>query len=165
MRGPNQLFQATAKNGPRLNGSAFGWSDTSMNRAWRWLFDVSSNKQSPAAIVLWWEARRIPFNLIVGVIGLCSLLLFFVFIHWAGVLKPGEDAVEPIGLLAAPVLINIAYTGGWVGQLALRTLRIEFPAVGPTLLRAGLVLSLGVAIFPSAFWGGYCLLRLFSVIG
>ena len=46
------------------------------------------------------EFRRVPYNLIVGVIGAISLLLFFLFISLAHKLKPGyQDAVEPMALL------------------------------------------------------------------
>jgi hypothetical protein len=35
-----------------------------------------------------------PYNLIVGMTGFISLLLFFLFITKSGELKPGEDAIE-----------------------------------------------------------------------
>ncbi|MBI3028029.1 MAG: hypothetical protein HYY64_00745 [Candidatus Rokubacteria bacterium] len=58
----------------------------------------------------WWEVRRIPFNLIVGVYGVVCLVAFFWAITTSGHLQPGEDAVEPLALLAAPFGINVLYT-------------------------------------------------------
>ena len=82
-----------------------------------WLFSVPSGQRSLRDIILWWEARRLPYNLIVGGVGLCSLLLFFAFTGASGKLAPGEDAVEPFALLAAPFLLNICYTAGWVTEV------------------------------------------------
>src|SRR6185503_20909678 len=85
-----------------------------MHRFSEWMFSVREGERSATDIILWWELRRIPYNLIVGPTGLISLLLFYFFISRTNALKPGEDAVEPIALLAAPVVMNICYTAGWV---------------------------------------------------
>jgi hypothetical protein len=81
--------------------------------------------------------------LIVGMVGIVSLIFFFQFIHLAHGLKPGEDAIEPMALIAAPFALNIADTAGWAGELHLRLLwRIRSPAIGPALLILGLSFSL-----------------------
>jgi hypothetical protein len=85
-----------------------------MRRFIEWMFSVRDGVRSATDIILWWELRRIPYNLIVGTTLLISLLLFYFFISRTNALKPGEDAVEPIALLAAPVVMNICYTAGWV---------------------------------------------------
>jgi len=112
-------------------------------------------------IVLWWEARRIPYNLIVGGIGLCSLVSFFIAITGSGALEPGEDAVEPIALFAAPFLINFAYTGGWVLEVMahLSGGRKARP-MGPRLLKLGTAFSLGVVCFPALIWSSQWLISL-----
>ncbi len=74
---------------------------------------VPQDEQSLGQIVIWWEKRRIPYNLIVGTIGFISLLLFLLFITKSRELQPGEDAVEPMALFMAPILMNIGYTLGW----------------------------------------------------
>jgi hypothetical protein len=63
-----------------------------------WLFAVPEEPRPWWKIIIWWEVRRIPYNLIVGSVGFISLLLFFLFINLAHELKPGEDAVEPMAL-------------------------------------------------------------------
>ena len=110
-------------------------------------------------IVGWWELRRIPYNVIVGSVGLCSLVLFFVFITHCGVLAPGEDAEEPLAIILAPLLINICYTAGWFVEVISRVLlRERIERLGPLLLKLGFGLSLFVALLPSVYWGVYWLL-------
>lgn len=136
-----------------------------INRFREWMFTVRDGERSAGEIILWWELRRIPYNLIVGTTGLISLSLFYFFISRTNALKPGEDAVEPIALLAAPVVMNICYTAGWVVEGFLdKAHSDEDEVLGPNLLRSGLKLSLFVVILPSLFWGGYWLLRVVGLI-
>jgi hypothetical protein len=117
------------------------------------LSDAPEEPRSSLEVILWWEVRRIPYNLIVGMVGIVSLIFFFQFIHLAHGLKPGEDAIEPMALIAAPFALNIAYTAGWAGELHLRLLwRIRSPAIGPALLILGLSFSLLLVLLPSVSW-------------
>jgi hypothetical protein len=72
--------------------------------------------------ILWWEYRRIPFNLALLVIGVGSVLV--VEAVGQRILEPGEDAVEPMLLMAAivayAVAANLFYTLGWVVELIVR---------------------------------------------
>jgi len=118
-----------------------------------WFFSRPSEPLSRLGIIAWWEIRRVPYNLIVGVIGAISLLLFFLFISLADELKPGEDAVEPMALLVAPIAANICYTGGWIVELLLSTLRRKgSPPAGPVLLKLGKsrgqVFSFDISVVP-----------------
>ena len=123
-----------------------------------WLFSAPSGDRPLRDIILWWEARRIPYNLIVGGVGLCSLLLFFVFIGASGKLGPGEDAVEPFALLVAPFLLNICYTAGWIAEsLFGRVLSPHGEAAAPRMLKFGLGLSVAAVLPPSVSWGVYWL--------
>ncbi|HJP95750.1 MAG TPA: hypothetical protein VJ843_00065 [Candidatus Saccharimonadales bacterium] len=123
-----------------------------------WMFSAPEGERSTADIVLWWERRRIPYNLLVGAAGICSLLLLYFIVSKTNGLKPGEDVVEPMALLAAPVMMNLCYTGGWVAEVSLRK---RWPGgggnLGPRLLKAGFQISLAVVTIPSAYWGGYWL--------
>jgi hypothetical protein len=118
------------------------------------MFTVPLGDRSDLRVILWWEQRRLPYNLIVGIVGLCSFAIFGLAIWQSGALKAGEDAVEPLALLAAPILVNIAYTAGWITEIAARRLWPEKAApIGPVLLRIGLVLSIGLELIPSVAWG------------
>lgn len=107
--------------------------------------------------ILWWELRRIPYNILVGFCAIVSLVVFFLAIAGSGALAPGEDAVEPLGLLAAlilaPIAINICYTLGWIVELILRGISPTLsPHFGPILLAAGLAFSCLVVALPALFW-------------
>ncbi len=114
--------------------------------------------------VRWWEARRIPVNLALGAYAIPCFIIFFISIVTSGKLGPGEDAEEPMGLIAAPILFNICYTFGWVLEAYARlTQRRVSPRFGPILLALGLGFSLLVISLPAVFWGGYRLLQLIGV--
>jgi len=115
--------------------------------------------------VVWWEARRIPFNLIVGLYGVVCLLAFFWAITTSVHLQAGEDAVEPLALLAAPIGINLLYTLGWLVEVPSRLVISDLtPQFGPLLLKMGLGLGLLLITLPAAFWIGDRLLQLAGVI-
>jgi len=124
-----------------------------VRRFFTWFFSRPSEPLSRLGIVAWWEIRRIPYNLIVGIIGVISLLLFFVFISLAHELKPGEDAVEPMALFAAPIAANICYTGGWIVEFLLSAVRRKgSSSVGLVLLKLGVVFSVVIVLVPSVVW-------------
>jgi hypothetical protein len=121
---------------------------------WHWFFERPAAGDSPESIIVWWEIRRIPYNVIVGITGLISFILFLVFILASGELSPGEDAIEPIALLAAPLLvvpINMAYTLGWLTELGLR--HFDIRVSGPLLMKMGVGLSLLTVASPALYWG------------
>ena len=122
-------------------------------RFFNWYFATPEGPRPWFKVIWWWEVRRIPYNFVVGFVGFISLLLFFLFIALAHELKPGEDAVEPLALMAAPFAINIAYTAGWMAELLLRIVWRERSAiVGPAFLRLGLSFSLVVVLLPAILW-------------
>jgi hypothetical protein len=68
--------------------------------------------------------------------------------------KPGEDALEPLALLIAPVLINICYASGWVVEIFGRLLiGKNYHRKSRGLFLTGIEFSLVVASIPSVFWG------------
>lgn len=130
----------------------------------RWLFSAPLEPVTALRVVGWWELRRIPFNLIVGIVGVCAFAVFATSIYSAGVLQPGEDAVEPMALLLAPIAANICYTAGWLVDAPLRFVRPSLsPRFTPLLFRIGLGISLFITTLPAIIWGGYRLLHLLHV--
>jgi hypothetical protein len=128
-----------------------------LSRFFKWYFVAPKELYSWGDVIVWWEVRRIPYNLIVGLAGIVSLPLYFLFLCLADGIKPGEDAIEPMALIVAPIVIpiviNIAYTAGWMVELILYIVRRKYsPAIGPALLVLGLSFSLFVIFFPSVVW-------------
>ena len=100
---------------------------------------------SSSDIVRWWEARRLHFNVYVGVVGIITW--FLVMIAGSAGVKPGEDFEEPLGMIFGPVIYaiiaNACYTLGWIAD----TLSFQNrPRVG--LYKAGIVFSAALTALP-----------------
>jgi hypothetical protein len=136
-----------------------------MKRFAAWLFASPLIPTSIWRVIGWWEVRRIPFNIVIGVYGVLCLLIFFWAILTSGELRPGEDAVEPIALIFAPLGINVLYTLGWLVEVPARLIQPSLsPRFGPFLLMAGLGLGLFLISLPAAFWGVYLVLQMIRVL-
>jgi len=108
--------------------------------------------QRPFDAIVWWELRRIPFNMLmlaVGVLSLSSILFigrYFV--------KPGEDVVEPFaivfGVIVYGVFANVAYTLGWITELLWSwgaTERTEL--MRPRIFWIGVTFSVALTLLPA----------------
>ncbi len=116
-------------------------------------------------MVLWWERRRIAYNLTVGGVGFVSLILFLICITPEGVLAPGEEALEPLAVVFAPIAMNICYSAGWLLESLLRAVRPEHQRpFGPLLMRAGFAFSLIVVTLPSISWATYRLVQVLHIV-
>jgi hypothetical protein len=136
-----------------------------MRRAWSWFFRSPDAPVSAWRVLAWWECRRIPFNVMVGAYGLLCLSLFFWAITTSGRLAPGEDAVEPMAILAAPFGINLLYTLGWLVELPARAFKPDLtPRFGPRLLMLGLGLGVFLISLPAVAWGGIRVAQMVHVL-
>jgi len=136
-----------------------------LKRFVRWFFAIPPDGQSPWQVVVWWEKRRIPFNIVIGSYAVVCLAGFLWAIITSGTLKPGEDAIEPLALLVAPLGINILYTLGWLVELPSRRFLSHLtPQFGPILLAAGTGLGLFLITIPAVLWVGYRVLQLLGTL-
>jgi hypothetical protein len=75
-----------------------------------------------AQVILWWEIRRILFNLALLVVGVSSIAGMELIMD--RVIPKGEDAIEPLALLFGVVMYafmaNVCYTLGWIVELRMR---------------------------------------------
>ena len=77
-------------------------------------------------VVLWWELRRILFNLCVGVAGGSSLLLVLGValtserLTGEPVSLPDPPLIILLGVVAYAVAANLFYTLGWMAELVVR---------------------------------------------
>jgi len=99
-------------------------------------------------IVRWWEARRLHFNVYVGVVGIVAW--FLVLIAGSAAVKPGEDFEEPLAMIFGPVIYamiaNACYTLGWIADVLSSQSR---PRVG--LYKAGVVFSVVLTALPGVW--------------
>ena len=133
----------------------------------RWLFFIPEKTPSKWQIIVWWELRRIPYNLIVGLAAVCSLFLLYLFTAHEPI-DNGQDIVEPIMVLIAPFILNLCYTGGWIVEAFfpktfLESFMVERKQLGAKFLRWGLQFSLGVVFLPTVVWGIFWILRLMGL--
>jgi hypothetical protein len=120
-----------------------------------WFFEPQQLPVRWWRIIRWWELRRIPFNLFIGIYGIICLAIFFWGISGCNILKPGEDAIEPLALMASPFIANICYTLGWLVELPVRFVYPSLsPNFGPRLLKLGVGFSIIIISFPAVYWGG-----------
>ena len=106
-------------------------------------------------IIRWWEIRRLPYNAALFIVGIASILGMNLLME--KVLPPGDDAVEPIGLLfgiiAYALMANLCYTSGWVLELGVRK---AGEAQARSLARKLFVLGFSASCFltTAPFWYG-----------
>lgn len=76
-------------------------------------------RSTPWSAIVWWEIRRIPFNIALAVAGLASLAAIYGVFD--PLVPPGEDLIEPVPLYLAvglyAAMANAGYTLGWVSEL------------------------------------------------
>jgi len=106
----------------------------------------------PWDAIAWWEIRRIPYNLVLLILGSASVLV--VESVGARVFPPGVDAVEPLSLLLGVVIYGVAanllYTLGWITEILWTsgdTSRTE--ALRPKIFWLGLIFSSTLTILPA----------------
>jgi hypothetical protein len=125
-----------------------------LNQLKTWLFTPPMEPRTVRSVIAWWEKRRLFYNLFIGSIGICSFVFFMVSVWQADILLPGEDAVEPLAVIFAPIPINICYTFGWIVEAwSIRKGKGSSLIYGPRLLKMGLAFSLFVVLLPSVIWG------------
>jgi hypothetical protein len=107
----------------------------------------------PWDAIVWWEIRRVPYNLLVGLLGVFT----FIVIELIGshFVSPGEDVEEPLGVflgvIAYGILANIFYTLGWISELLWSggdTTRTE--AMRRKVFWVGVIFSAVLTLLPAA---------------
>ncbi|HEX3798617.1 MAG TPA: hypothetical protein VH413_07945 [Verrucomicrobiae bacterium] len=87
------------------------------------LFQRPADCETALQIVRWWELRRIPYNLIVGLVGIfnCAcifgMLILFPAAQTNGFAR-GFPGLPLVGIFIYGVMANICYSGGWVAEIA-----------------------------------------------
>jgi hypothetical protein len=87
------------------------------------LFQRNEQDMTSLQIILWWEARRLFFNIIVGLAGVMTIVvmlfsaaiaekLFNEPIGW-----PDPPFFAIIGVILYAIGANGCYTGGWIAEL------------------------------------------------
>lgn len=122
-----------------------------------WLFRRDPGTQTAPQVVAWWELRRVPYNVIVGIVGVVAAVIMIIT-----AVTCEQRGGDPIGLPDPPILAifgvlvyglmaNICYTGGWVVELVVRKLRpTAHRSFGPLAFGAGLAFSVLITLLQAA---------------
>lgn len=121
----------------------------------RRLFSAGRVPSRSAEVIRWWELRRVPYNLVVGAVGLASIIVFELSAR--SMIPPGEDAVEPpviwLGVILYGVACNGAYTLGWIGEIYFFGHAREAGLVfRKRAFPVGLIVSCLVPTLPAGLW-------------
>jgi hypothetical protein len=128
--------------------------------------DIPVNSASEA--IGWWETRRIPFNLIVGIAGMISIVVVCVVGLGSYFLFDGDFAIPPPLFAAAEVLLygiaaNVFFTGGWLVELIVRKLwPREADRFATLTFSSGLIFSVFLTLIPAIVIGA---LGIFGLAG
>jgi hypothetical protein len=130
-------------------------------------------------VIGWWEARRVPYNLIVGTAGILSSIVIgivglgaFVFLHTeipAPAEIPAPSGLTVIAVIFYAIIANLFFTGGWLTELAVRKAWPEQADRFATLsFSLGLIFSVLLTLLPGILAGALgffgLLAQLFRVV-
>ena len=108
-----------------------------------------------ARVILWWEYRRLPYNVIVGATGLLTTtaMITTAYVCSSGggepIGLPDPPILLPLGIIAFGVLANVFYTGGWIAELLIaRVSGVDSAHFGLAAFALGTFFSVLVAIAP-----------------
>ncbi len=109
-------------------------------------------------VVKWWELRRIPYNIIVGITGVAGSSVAFILAFFAerqGMAVPWPD--PPLFVFAFVVLYglaaNLCFTGGWISELLARRIwGARADAYGEISFSFGLAFSVLLTLLPGALF-------------
>jgi hypothetical protein len=144
----------------RWEGGLFG---AIRNRS---LFRRESPALSSAEAILWWESRRIPYNLIVGTAGILTCIAVVILAIIAQEYfnsdfgMPDPPAAGILLVFIYGIMANICYTAGWIVELMLRRLAPgEATAFAENTFFCGLVFSVVLTLSPAVLIGFFGFLK------
>lgn len=123
----------------------------------------------PKDAIGWWESRRIPFNLIVGIAGILSCIVVGVVVLESHFLGAGDfDVPDPpllpvFGIIFYAIAANVCFTGGWLAELAVRTIwPHEADRFATMSFSLGVVFSVLFTLTPGILFG---IAGIFALLG
>jgi hypothetical protein len=133
----------------------------------QFFYPLPARRRTAGAVLLWWEQRRLAYNLIVGSVGCATVVLVTLIESLPGNFGRPSLIVLLGGSAIYGLLANLCYSLGAMTELALYRLGgEEAPRAGPVLFRQGLIFSVGLTLFPVVLAGLGWVVRLFAwVVG
>jgi hypothetical protein len=122
------------------------------------LFQRAEHLETARQIILWWERRRLLFNLIVGATGIltCTLLLVGEMLAekiFGDEVGAGSPILAVFGVFAYGIMANICYTGGWISELIAKYVwKEQAENLGKIAFALGIIFSVLLTLLPVAFF-------------
>jgi hypothetical protein len=133
-----------------------------MDASWRRFVGTITGMIRPSAgdsfweIFCWWELRRLPYNLIVGSVGVLSSGVILVLAAIASEIfneplgLPDPPILAVFGVIAYGIAANVCYTGGWLTEWVVRKVWRERAGVfGEISFVLGVVFSVLLTLVPA----------------
>lgn len=117
------------------------------------VFKQELSKPSLFQIAVWWEVRRVFYNLTIGITGIFSLIVCVVIEY----LFPKELEVDAVFMPDSPlfaiflycIMANILYTGGEITEMLVRKIwKDKAEHYGEISFSLGLLLSILITLSP-----------------
>lgn len=121
------------------------------------LLQVKTEERSFFQVIIWWELRRILYNIIILIAGILSLLIMLTAASGRVHLEPGEDFYEPIMIPIFAFLCNMGYTLGLLTEVFIK----RSLTYGPKMFKRGLYFTLFWVFLPSTIW---VIIAIFDII-
>jgi hypothetical protein len=136
------------------------------------LFTRREEVTSNSDIIKWWELRRIPFNLAVGITGIFTCIIIFAIADIASK-RLGESLAVPnppigtiFGIIAYAIGANLCFTCGWLVEIVVRRIwQDKAGAFAQISFSLGLLFSILLTLTPAAFFLIVLAIRLFAQSG
>ncbi len=109
------------------------------------LLQVKTENRSFIQVVIWWELRRILYNIIVLIGAILSIVIMLTAASGRVQLEPGEDFYEPIMIPIFAFLCNMGYTLGWLTEVFIK----RNLTYGPKMFKRGLYFTLFWLFLPT----------------
>lgn len=123
-----------------------------------WMWKRLQGAPSGLRIWIWWEKRRIPYNLFVIVLSLISIAVYVCSRMMPGLIPPqskSEDIIPALPIISAaifgPIIWNACYFIGPLLQIAMFKIKGHNPDDGPRLMKVGLGVSALIVLLPAFF--------------
>lgn len=131
------------------------------------LFRRTDNPTSIWEIIAWWEIRRIPYNALVGLAGIvtiiCCLASAAIGETFLGIPLRLRDLFRfaLFQVIVYGVMANICFTGGWVAEIvALRVWKDDARHFGPICFMLGMMFSIALTLLPGILLGAVLVVHL-----
>lgn len=122
------------------------------------LFQRNEDNMTALQIILWWEARRIFYNIVVGFAGLITIVVILISAAIAEKLfnepigLPDPPFLAIVGVIFYAIAANICYTGGWLAELISHEVwREKAKGFAEIFFTLGIVFSFLLTLIPGAF--------------